>query len=449
MVLKPKEINRLSIIEQIQKEENLLSLPQTLVEILKEVDKEDVSADSLCKIIRNDPALTSRILKMANSTFYQRFSRTTTVQQAVSVLGITTVVCLALSSSVFRPEIIAKESGIDTTNFYTYVLSVAAACERIAKELELKASEEAFIIGLINDIGMLFFLHHYPEQFKKVLRLKTECNSLSEVEIKIFGIDHYEISSLLVHRWKLPETIADAVGLQKLSQNNERVAKLQDVLRLGMLLNPDQFSGFERPIEERFGEIHRISEVLGLSKTQMDNISSKLLLGTIEMAEHFGVNIGSVEELLIKANQEIWKAYLTIDHLFKIRQELSQQVLMKEHERGALEAKNISMATLFHYVNNSAMAIFGRSQIMRVHSRSGKKDQVFENMERDLDVIDKSIQKIVAVLEEVRELSPLNHEKLSGSTLAINLDDKLAQRISKMSREQKWFDDVATPKVTS
>ncbi len=449
MVLKPKVINRQSIIDQIQKEENLLSLPQTLAEILKEVEKTDVSAESLCKIIKNDPALTSRILKMSNSTFYQRFSRTTTVQHAVSVLGITTVVCLALSSSVFRPEIIAKESGIEVTNFYTYILSVATACERIAKELSLKASEEAFIIGLLNDIGLLFFLHHYPEQFRKVLSQNTESKSLVEAEKKVFGIDHYEISSLLVHRWKLPDTIADSVGLQSSNKTSQHVVKLQYILRLAMLMNPDRFSGFESKLEERLGEISRVSAILTLTKCQLDNISAKMMSGTIEIAEHFGIDIGSVEELLIKANQEIWKAYLTIEHLFKVRQELSQQILKQEHERGALETKNSSMATLFHYVNNSAMAIYGRSQMMRVNHKNGKTEKVLENLERDLDVIDKSIQKIVAVLEEVREITPMDQERLTGSTDAINLDEKLAQRMSQMSRNQKWFSDAAVEKVTT
>ena len=448
MAIKLLEINRQSIIAQIQREENLLSLPQTLAEILKEVEKENVSTESICKIIKNDPALTSRILKMSNSTFYQRFSKTTTVHQAVSVLGITTVVCLALSSSVFRPEIIAKEAGINTTNFYTYILSVATCCERIAKELSLKASEEAFIIGLLNDVGMLFFLHHYPEQFKKVLNKKAECKSLAEAERAVFGIDHYEVSSLLVHRWKLPETIADSVGLQASNKSSEHVIKLQYILRLSMLMNSDRYSGFESTLEERLGEISRVSAVLNLTKQQLDNISTQLMSGTIEIAEHFGVDIGSVEELLIKANQEIWKAYLTIEHLFKVRQELSQQILKQEHERGALESENSSMATLFHYVNNSSMVIYGRSQMMRLNHKNGKTEKILENLERDLDAIDRSIQKIVAVLEEVKEITTSDHDKLSGSTDAINLDEKLTQRVGKMSRDQKWFNDASTEKIT-
>lgn len=449
MTPKPREINRESIVEQIQKDVNLLSLPQTLAQILKEVEKEDVSADSLAKIIKNDPSLTSRILKMANSTFYQRFAKTTTVNQAVSVLGITTVVCLALSSSVFRPEIISKESGINTNSFFTYVLSVATACEKIAKEIGFKATEEAFVIGLLNDIGLLFFVHHYPDHFKKVLSKNSEFKTLIEAERNVLGMDHYEISSLLVQKWRLPDGIAKTVGLQPQKEPNDNITKLQDILRLAMQMNQDKFSSFELPLEERLGELAKVAGRLGIEKENLDDISAQLMTGTIEIADHFGVDIGSVEELLIKANQEIWKAYLTIEHLFKVRQELSQQILAQERERGALEAKNAAMATLFHYVNNSAMAIYGRSQMMRVNSRSGKKEKLLEKLENDLNVIDRSIQRIVAVLEEVREITPINQEKLSNTTEAINLDEKIETRMNKMSTDQKWFTEAATEKTPS
>jgi signal transduction histidine kinase len=138
---------------------------------------------------------------------------------------------------------------------------------------------------------------------------------------------------------------------------------------------------------------------------------------------------------------------LTIEHLYKVRQELGQQVLKQEHERGALESKNAFMATLFHYVNNSAMVIYGRSQMMRANQKNGKKEKVLENLKRDLDVIDSSIQKIAAVLEEVKEITTADQDKLSGSTDAIDLDEKLAKRMNKMSRDQRWFSEATTQKI--
>ena len=90
-------MNRAEITEKLTGNANLLSLPQVLSELLEEVSKEDYNADSLAAVILKDPSLTSRILRMSNSSFYSRYSEIKTVQQAIAIMGATTVKCLALS----------------------------------------------------------------------------------------------------------------------------------------------------------------------------------------------------------------------------------------------------------------------------------------------------------------------------------------------------------------
>ena len=164
-------MRKLAIIEQIRGNDRLLSLPQVLSEILEEIGKEDFTADSLAKIILKDPSLTSRILRMANSSYYPRLCETKTVQQAVSVLGVTTVKCLALSSSVFHPNRVAAESGVDPREFFAYTLSVASASERLAREATYSAPDEAFIAGLLHDIGILFLVHHHPADYLSLIHI--------------------------------------------------------------------------------------------------------------------------------------------------------------------------------------------------------------------------------------------------------------------------------------
>lgn len=437
------------IIAQINDDSNLLSMPQSLYQILHEVDKENFSPQKLAEIIKTDPALTARILSLANSTFYQRFSRTTTVSQAVSVLGVSTVKCLALSTTVLKPELIEKNSGLNPKEFFTYVLLNAATAECLARELKLKASEEMFIIGLLNDIGLIFLVHHYPSEYRQVLSLKGKADSLCSAEIEILGIDHYEISHLLAKKWRLPEEMANSIGCQTIENPSERVKKMQATINLASLMNPNNFSGFESTLEDRLSEVNQAADNLSLSREQLDSVSGKLMSSTIEAAENLGVDIGSIEDLLAKANQEIWKAYSTIDQLFKIRQDLNDKLFKEERYRGVLELKNSAMATLFHYINNSIMAVYGRSQIMRQHHQSGQSEIVLKDLDKDLNIIDKSIQKIVAVLEEVKEISQFEQDKLTGSTEAMNLDERINERISKMEKEQKWFVWANKEQVTS
>lgn len=437
-------MNKIDILEQIRNNENLLSLPQVLSEILEEVGKDDFTADSLARIILKDPSLTGRILKMANSPFYQRVAEIKTVHQAVSVLGVTTVKCLALSTSVFNPDKIAVASGVDPKEFFAYSLCIASASEKIARTVSNTSPEEAFIAGLLHDIGILFLLHHYPDEFARIVRKEVPAESLIDAEIAMFGIDHCEIGYHLAETWRLPDYVTASIADHHKQRSDKATPVLQDILGLAVQLTSDRFSGFETDLEDRLQRINDLSAKLSLDKAQVDEISSSLLAGTIGTAEYLGVDIGNIEGMLIRANQEIWKSYLTIENLFRERQELSRNLLLQEREKGAVESKNIAMATLSHYLNNATMAIYGRSQLLRMMLKKGETDRLLEKLEGDLEVVDRSIEKIVAVLEEMREISPIDQQKYYTMSRALNIDDRIEKRLARMDADGSWASHVET-----
>ena len=441
-------MDKISILEQIRSSDNLMSLPQALSEILTEIGKEDFSADSLANIILKDPSLTGQVLRMANSSFYKRFSNIKTVHQAVSVLGATTVKCLALSSSILNPDKIEASTGVDPKAYFSYLLSVASASEKIASAISYKAPEEAFIAGLLHDVGILFFLHHHAEDYTKVIRKEDKKNTLIEAEKKVFGIDHGEVGHHLTKMWGLPDYVVDSIESHHNYYKPENNGNFQNIISLATLLSHDRFSGYEMELEERLKHIEELSNILSLTKDQVDEISSLMLVGTLGAAEYLRVDIGNIEEILIKANKEIWKSYLTIENLFKERQELSESLLREEHSRGAIESKNIAMATLSHYLNNAIMAIYGRSQILRMMLGKGDTDQLPEILPVNLDVIDKSIEKIVAVLEEMKNISPIDDNQFYDMSKTLNIDDKIEKRLAVMSREGKFTGEVeVTPEL--
>ncbi len=431
-------MNKIDILAQIRSNEKLLSLPQVLSEILDEVGKEDYSSDSLARIILKDPSLTSRLLKMANSSFYQRVTEITTVHQAVSILGVTTVKCLALSSSVFNPERISATIGVDPKDFFAYSLSIASASEKIARAAAYPNPEEAFIAGLLHDIGVLFFMHHYPEEYSQIMGGKVPADSLVDAETQIFGIDHCEIGYHLAEVWRLPDYVADGIISHHGGPQKGPSTIIQNVVALAVQLTSDRFSGFEVNLEKRMQMISELSERLSLDKARVDEISSSLLAGTISTAEYLGVDIGNIEDMLIRANQEIWRSFLTIENLFRERQELSQSLLRQEREKGAIEAKNVAMATLSHYLNNATMAIYGRSQLLRMKLSKGDTENLLAKLPGDLEVVDRSIERIVAVLEEMRDISPIDKQKYYDMSKALNIDDRIEQRLANMDASGDW-----------
>ncbi|MCP4685399.1 MAG: HDOD domain-containing protein [bacterium] len=428
-------MDKLSILSQIRERDDLLSLPQALAEILREVDNPDFSSDTLAKIILKDPPLTGKILKVANSALYKRYSGIKTVNQAVQALGATTVKCLALSSSVFHPEQIERDSGINPQTYFTNVLTVAAAGEKIAEAIEYKASEEAFVAGLLHDIGTMFFIHHYPAEYRLIAEAKVPgVRDVLRAEQEVFGLTHCDAGSELATRWRLPGYVAEAI----LNHHNDCEGgdnRIGAIVRLATLLVDDPNAGYKMDLEDRLQAISKAGSALGLTKQDVDGISIKLMSSTISVAEYLGVDIGDIEQMVTRANQEIWRAYLMIENLFKERQEMNEKLLQQERARGAYESKTIAMATLSHYLNNAAMAIYGRSQMARMQHKKGETELMMAKLPESLDVIDKSIQKMVAVLAEMSEISPIDEVEFLSTSQAMNMDDRIAERMKQMDKE--------------
>ena len=149
-------MKELKYVEKLQRDNSLLSLPQSLSQILAMVGRDDCSMDDLSDVILKDPGLTSRILKMANSSFYRQSSKISTVKQAVVMLGMMQVKCLALSSSVFQTGRLEDKFHFDMKELFGHFISVAIGCNMLAELVEYRASEEVFISGLLHYINKLY-----------------------------------------------------------------------------------------------------------------------------------------------------------------------------------------------------------------------------------------------------------------------------------------------------
>ncbi|MEW6051403.1 MAG: HDOD domain-containing protein [Candidatus Zixiibacteriota bacterium] len=426
---------RLSVADEIQRHDDLLSLPQALTEILKEIEKPNFNFDSLAKIILKDPALTSRILKVANSSFYHRRTEITTVHQAVQILGVTTVKCLALSTSVFDAGRLDATTGVNSKQLFAYVLSVGAASEKIAQLVAFKDIEEVFIAGLLHEIGTLYFVHHHPQQYRQVRHTYEELHDLLKAEKVVFGLDHCEAGYLLAKRWRLPHSICEAISDHHSFGEVKPGPSVSNILRLACLLNEDMAATRFIELEDRLCRINQLASAMNLSKEKIDSISSSLLSWTVTTANYLNIDIGSIEEILTRANSELWRTYLMLENLFKQRQELSQKLLAEEHARGAIESKNIAIATLSHYVNNATMAVYGRSQLLRQVMTGGDAQKLQKLLPASLDVIDRSIKKIVAVLAEIKEISPIDEVSFYNMSQAMKIDDRIERRLTAMEHE--------------
>jgi two-component system cell cycle response regulator len=428
-------IDQTTVVRQIREGADLLSLPQSLSAILKETDNPNFTADSLARVILHDPALTGRILRVANSSFYSRFSSIKTVHQAVQLLGVNTVKCLALSSSVFRPDRIQQQTGIDARPLFSAFMTVAAGADMIAKAIGHKTPEEAFVAGLLHDIGVVYLLETYPKHYRRVLEHQVEAKTLLGAEVEVFGLDHAEVGYHLATRWRLPQYICDAIRAHHRVLAPDEVNVVGRCVMLSTLLTPSAMTNYLEDFEEKILAREQLAKLLKLTRQQVDSASVSMMSASMEIAEYMEIDIGSTEEILGRANKEIWKTYLTIENLFKERQELTVKLLAEERQKGALESKNIAISTLSHYLNNAAMAVYGRSQLLRMVYDRGNSEALLQRLPESLNVIDRSIKKIVAVVAEIKAISPIDDVKFLDTSHALNIDDRVDRRLHEMEKE--------------
>lgn len=198
--------------EIIAKVGNLPSLPTVAARINAELENEALTAKRLGAIIAEDPSLTSRLLRLANSAFYGMPRQIASVERAVMMLGFDTVKNLALSLSIFSFFKQGISPAIDVLGLWNHSVGVAVAARVLAAITNPKLAEQAFLFGILHDIGKIALISQCLSEMEEVVRqVNQDGQPQAEAEDKVFGFTHQKIGALLIREWKFPESIVQAV----------------------------------------------------------------------------------------------------------------------------------------------------------------------------------------------------------------------------------------------
>jgi HD-like signal output (HDOD) protein len=198
---------------------HIATLPEITLKIIELVESPTSTAQDLHKVIANDPALCSRILKVVNSAFYGLPGQIGSINRAIVLLGLNAVKNIAIAASLaklFRggsltPDFSAKD-------LWSHSIATAAGCKMIADTMKLGLGDEAFLAGLIHDIGIIveiqFDRQKLIETVGRVGAGESGVPSLDmlEVETEIFGANHQEFGQGLCEKWKFPRNFALVTG---------------------------------------------------------------------------------------------------------------------------------------------------------------------------------------------------------------------------------------------
>ena len=191
---------------------NLPVIPAVAAKILSMTEEKlDISFKKLEEIVKTDPGLTAKILKIANSALYARQREIKSLQTAITLLGfknIKSLVILITASGAFGR--LAKEK------FYSFFWRHSLLSAFFARHIALRAgkkeiSEECFIAGLLHDIGQVAFFHTDRERYAQVVaQLLAGTSGIEGLEEMLFGFTHRTFGAALLQKWSFPDVYVDA-----------------------------------------------------------------------------------------------------------------------------------------------------------------------------------------------------------------------------------------------
>lgn len=242
-----------NISDIIEKIPNLPSMPSIVSEALNIIDDPKSNTIKLSDVISKDIAISAEILKLVNSAYYGFPTQITSISKAMALLGFSKVKGLIMSVAV-RPMMSAGGKAL-----WEHSVKCAVGCELLAKSLGTVDSDEAFVMGLMHDIGKSVLETYNKEASKEITRLVGIGADRLSAEKMIFGFNHTEIGEQLIKKWKLPVIIASSVRYHHEPQNSGNINVIgcvyvadrisRDVLKYP-ILDSDIVDGFDFEIPD-------------------------------------------------------------------------------------------------------------------------------------------------------------------------------------------------------
>lgn len=314
----------------------LASLPQTLAEVLRVVRDERSSADQLARVLMKDPAMTARVLRMANSPIYGTGQKIGSMIQAIRVLGDRQVTALALSTSVYDMTR-DWQSSLDRMRFWRHSLETAIAARMIGDELGRRSTEELFLAGLLHDLGLLVLERTEPREFARIWNQAGREGGFVQLEYELWGATHAEIGAELMQRWNLPDSIWQTVKHHHdsaiLSKTGPEYAMSQ-VVMLGHMISKFAITPERILNTEMLLAIESLRASLGIPVEKLFEIERQLTSTLMMEAGYLEIEIGTVDDLLLEANRLLFEQSMMTERLASENRRLRQKLheLQVDHE---------------------------------------------------------------------------------------------------------------------
>jgi HD-like signal output (HDOD) protein len=315
----------------LQQLESLPTLSPIAVRLLQLTTAEDADAKEVIQLVSSDPALAARVLKLCRCHARGRASIVTSVDRAVLLLGFEAVRCAVLSVQVFElfdglpsagGEVHGQQPVFNRHMFWEHSLAVAVACELIVESTRLRGRidrSEAYISGLLHDLGQLALHLIMPSSFDRVAELaEGQGVVLDQACRRLIGIDSHTAGKRLAEHWHLPNSLGDVLWLHGQPFNTLPDLPHRDIIEVVSLAD----AVVRRQHITTVGHGPRAEDLgvmcghLGIDEAVVDEIVPKLHDEVRVRAEALGLNVHTTSEMLLqsisRANEVLGRLNATI-----------------------------------------------------------------------------------------------------------------------------------------
>jgi diguanylate cyclase (GGDEF)-like protein len=289
------------------KPSDIPSPPQSCLRIVRAASDEDFSFDNIAQMISADPAFTSEILRTVNTPHYANHGPVATVKRAVFILGWRIVRNIALSFSVRESLRSSQISPPCLQEFWRQAVLRATACKQLTVMLRRSDAEEAFTIGLLQDVGFLVLLHLRPTQAQQWQQLmEMSPGDRLAAERSLFGLTHVQVVSMLAERWGIPASLAEPIA----HHHDDNVAQLSPS-DLTSIAHAADLACAVYSCSDKAKALQDFEQCLqarGLKKESVEQVLAQVSEHAESAAAALGISIGTAptyEQLLFAANETL------------------------------------------------------------------------------------------------------------------------------------------------
>lgn len=225
-------------------------LPITAQRVLGIMSDPDVSVDNIKQVISSDPGLATKLLKIANSAFYGGHRDIQNLQQAILRLGLNSVRNIIIATSLKN---VYKRFGLTEKLLWEQSIGSAQASNLIAKSVAGIDVEDAFIGGLLHNVGMVILNNEFPDDFALVMeKVYNDGVTFTDAEKEIFDFTHRDVGALVIRKWGFPDSLESLVrdyDDEKVLSEDPSLLKLVSIISLSDLICQKLGVGWREPFE--------------------------------------------------------------------------------------------------------------------------------------------------------------------------------------------------------